>query len=86
MYGLEICAAAGLPTGTIHPILARFEGLGWLTSHWEDADPHEKGRPRRRYYRLTPDGIVQARDALATAHTQVARISAARRGLLGGTA
>ena len=25
MYGLEICEAAGLPSGTIHPILGRFE-------------------------------------------------------------
>jgi len=28
MYGLEICAEAGLPSGTIHPILARLAGLG----------------------------------------------------------
>ena len=25
MYGLQICQAAGLPSGTIHPILARLE-------------------------------------------------------------
>ena len=36
MYGLEICTEAGLPSGTIHPILARLEGLGWLESRWED--------------------------------------------------
>ena len=30
MYGLQICEAAGLPSGTIHPILARLERLGWL--------------------------------------------------------
>lgn len=29
MYGLEICAAAGLPSGTIRPILARLERFGW---------------------------------------------------------
>ncbi len=39
MYGLEICEAAGLPSGTIHPILGRFEKLGWLESRWEDAQP-----------------------------------------------
>ena len=27
-YGLEICAEAGLPSGTIHPILARLENVG----------------------------------------------------------
>ena len=26
MYGLQICQAAELPSGTIHPILARLEG------------------------------------------------------------
>jgi SNF2 family DNA or RNA helicase/DNA-binding PadR family transcriptional regulator len=67
MYGLQICEAAGLPSGTIHPILARFEGLGWLESRWEDISPNEKGRPRRRYYRLTEDGAEEARVALAQA-------------------
>ena len=56
MYGLQICQQAGLPSGTIHPILARLEALGWLRSYWEDADPQEEGRPRRRYYKLTDDG------------------------------
>ncbi|MEV0821932.1 PadR family transcriptional regulator [Nonomuraea rubra] len=74
MYGLEICNSAGLPTGTIHPILARFEGLGWLESRWEESDPHKQGRPRRRYYRLTPDGIELARDALARAYTKVTQL------------
>ena len=57
MYGLQICTAAGLPSSTVHPILARLDDLGWLESRWEDEDPCEKGRreqgrPRRRYYRL----------------------------------
>ena len=69
-YGLQICTAAGLPSGTIHPILARLEGLGWLESRWEDADPRQEGRPRRRYYRLTPDGTERARLALASTRTK----------------
>lgn len=69
LYGLQVCAEAGLPTGTIHPILARLESAGWLESRWEDVDPHECGRPRRRYYRLSPDGAARARDALARAAT-----------------
>ena len=71
MYGLQICQAAGLPSGTIHPILARLEGLGWLESRWEDAVPQEEGRPRRRYYRLTRDGAELARIALAQATVSV---------------
>ncbi|WP_113705385.1 PadR family transcriptional regulator [Nonomuraea lactucae] len=86
MYGLEICAVAGLPTGTIHPILARFEGLGWLTSRWEEGDPHEQGRPRRRYYRLTPDGMEKARQALANAQNKVAHLQHMRGRLAGGAA
>jgi DNA-binding PadR family transcriptional regulator len=71
MYGLEICAAAGLQPDTIHPILARFEEIGWLESCFEDVDPREVGRPRRRYYRFTSDGIEQARIAVAQARTKV---------------
>jgi len=72
LYGLQIGKAAGLATGTIHPILARLEGLGWLDSHWEDIDPAAEGRPRRRYYRLSADGAEQARHALATARHPIA--------------
>jgi PadR family transcriptional regulator, regulatory protein PadR len=74
MYGLQVCTEAGLPSGTIHPILARLEKLGWLESHWEDIKPEVEGRPRRRYYRLTEDGAERARIALAQATTSVSTI------------
>ena len=75
MYGLQICEQAGLPSGTIHPILARLENEhGWLTSRWEDIRPEDEGRPRRRYYRLTEDGAERARIALAQATTSVAAL------------
>jgi PadR family transcriptional regulator PadR len=65
-YGLQLCAETGLPSGTIYPIVARLEQLGWLESSWEDPGEHiAEGRPRRRYYRLTDDGAVQAHGALA---------------------
>jgi DNA-binding PadR family transcriptional regulator len=75
MYGLEICAAAGLPSGTIHPILARMERLGWMASRWEDVNARAEGRPRRRYYKMTEDGAERARIALAQAATSAAAIS-----------
>jgi PadR family transcriptional regulator PadR len=75
LYGLEICQAAELPSGTVHPILARFEGLGWLESRWEDIDPRDEGRPQRRYYRLTSQGVEHARLALARARRPIARPS-----------
>jgi PadR family transcriptional regulator, regulatory protein PadR len=83
MYGLQICQAAGLPSGTIHPILARFEALGWLESQWEDVSPQEEGRPRRRYYRLTEGGAERARIALAQATTSVSAIGLPTRPLGG---
>jgi DNA-binding PadR family transcriptional regulator len=83
-YGLELCEAAGLPSGTIHPILARLEGMGWLESRWEDVDPTQAGRPRRRYYRLTSDGAERARTALSSARTPLSGLPGWRPGLAGG--
>jgi PadR family transcriptional regulator PadR len=34
----------------------RFEKEGLLTSEWEEADPQQEGRPRRRLYRITGAG------------------------------
>jgi PadR family transcriptional regulator, regulatory protein PadR len=68
LYGVEIGAAAELPSGTVHPILARLEGLGWVTSRWEDIDPRVEGRPARRYYKVDADGAEAARNALAKAY------------------
>src|SRR3954454_16104011 len=69
MYGLELGELAELASGTVHPILARLERCGWVESRWEQRDPHEIGRPRRRYYRLTPDGVVYAGRALGRVRT-----------------
>jgi PadR family transcriptional regulator len=83
-YGLEICKAVGYPAGTVHPLLYKFEDLGWLESRFEEIDPSDAGRPKRRYYRLTPDGAEFARDALARVrkpHQQTVRL---RPGLAGG--
>ena len=85
-YGLQICTQAGLPSGTIHPILARLEGLGWLESRWEDIDSRKEGRPRRRYYRLTTDGAEQARVALAQATSPVSTIAGLQPKPAGGMA
>lgn len=86
MYGLQLCEQAGLPSGTIHPILARLEGLGWVESYWEDIDTRAEGRPRRRYYKLTEDGAERARIALAQATTRVSDLPGLRPRPAGGQA
>jgi len=61
-YGLEMAKAAGLPSGTIYPILARLEREGWVESEREDIiDASAAGRRPRRYYRLTGEGAHVAR-------------------------
>jgi len=75
-YGLEICRETGLPTGSIYPILARLEASRLAASEWEDIDEAAAKRRRRRHYRLTPDGVEFASNAVAdAAHS----LSSARR-------
>src|SRR5215468_12620632 len=82
-YGLQLCEVTGLPSGTIYPILARLEQLGWVESTWEEPSRHvAEGRPRRRYYRLTGAGAGQARQALARVRRPGGR---PRYGLITGT-
>ncbi len=56
-FGLDMMDATGLPSGTVYPTLARMEDRAFLESEWEaEETARAEGRPRRRYYRLTPDG------------------------------
>jgi PadR family transcriptional regulator PadR len=67
LYGLGISEETGLLPGTAYPILLRLEREGWVTSRWEEIDPHTEKRPARRYYRLTASGATQASAASAGA-------------------
>lgn len=64
LSGADIWDMTKIGAGSRYPILARLEDAGWLTSRWEELDPTEAGRPRRRYYRLTMKGQAWARSAL----------------------
>ena len=70
-YGLELMKATGLPSGSLYPVLGRLERAGWLRSRREQIDPAVEGRPPRRYYELTPDGLAEARTELAALAEQV---------------
>jgi PadR family transcriptional regulator PadR len=85
-YGGEIGRAAGLPSGTVTPILARLENARILTSRVEEVDPSQAGRPRRKYYAFTPDGAERARDHLARAYVPSSGAGVHRPGLAGGLA
>jgi len=57
VYGLDIVQHVGLPSGTVYPLLRRFERAGLVASSWET--PEEafgNRRPQRRNYRLTDQG------------------------------
>lgn len=70
-YGYELMQVTGFPSGKLYPIVARLQAAGWLIKEKEDIDPSEVGRPPRRMYRLSPDGIQAARLELAALSEQL---------------
>ena len=65
-FGFDIMEVTKLPSGTIYPALRRLEALELVTSDWEkNLQARKEGRPRRRYYELTPAGKAQLREAEA---------------------
>jgi DNA-binding PadR family transcriptional regulator len=64
-YGMEIMRLTGQPSGTLYPILAKFERSGWLSVGREDIDPKVEGRPARRFYRIAGSAVPVARSQLA---------------------
>ena len=62
--GADIIRSCGLASGTIYPLLLRFERGGLVESHWEEGAPSELGRPRRRFYRITANGMAAAQRSM----------------------
>jgi PadR family transcriptional regulator PadR len=69
LTGANIHERTGILSGTLYPILIRFRDAGWVKDRWEDDDPAELGRPKRRYYRLTAAGQKAHQRAEAKAAT-----------------
>jgi PadR family transcriptional regulator, regulatory protein PadR len=65
LHGFALAKAAGRPTGSVYVILNRLEEAGMVDSYWEPVNTQNEGRPRRRFYRLNPDGLGAARQILA---------------------
>ena len=68
LWGLALCKKLQMPTGTIYPLLARLESLGWVVSSWESEG--DRVGPRRKYYSLTSDALAETEVVLANAKLQ----------------
>jgi PadR family transcriptional regulator, regulatory protein PadR len=75
-YGYDLMKAAKLPSGTLYPMLARLQQEGLVDSEWEAQRQDAGGRPPRKYYRLTGEGLRIAR--LELAHSSSAAAVPAR--------
>jgi DNA-binding PadR family transcriptional regulator len=79
-YGYDLMKAARLTSGTLYPMLARLQQQGVVESEWESPQHDAEGRPPRKYYRLTGEGLRVTRLELAKARppARSARRSAVR--------
>lgn len=59
-YGFELMQRCGISSGSLYPILIRLERAGWIVGQHEEIDTSAQGRPARKYYTLTPEGVVSA--------------------------
>jgi PadR family transcriptional regulator, regulatory protein PadR len=75
-YGYDLMKAAGLSSGTLYPMLARLHDQGLVTAAWETQAGDAGGRPPRKYYQLTGEGVRVARLELARASASVPASSA----------
>jgi PadR family transcriptional regulator PadR len=64
LHGWAIMKGVNRAGPTVYGVLDRLEDAGWITGRMEERNPHP-GRPPRRFYRLTPDGIARAEQILA---------------------
>jgi len=78
-YGLEIVAETDLPSGTVYPTLGRLRRKGLVKARWERQErADDEGRPRRRYYELTPEGARVLRKGVERIRGIASELGAAR--------
>jgi PadR family transcriptional regulator PadR len=69
--GAEISKITKLGSGTMYPLLQRLEIAEWIEGDWENVEPSEVGRPKRRLYKLTRSGQIAASKEMAQYQTSV---------------
>jgi len=75
-HGYGIAKGTGLKSGTLYPALIRLADRGLVEARW--GDEQAAGRPRRHLYRLIPDGLAIATQALTQARPAAEATAAAR--------
>jgi PadR family transcriptional regulator, regulatory protein PadR len=65
LAGADLIRLTGLASGSLYPVLVALEQLGILESRWELDEPRDLRRPRRRLYKLTAAGELEARETAA---------------------
>jgi PadR family transcriptional regulator, regulatory protein PadR len=74
--GAEISKITKIGSSTMYPLLQRLEIAKWIEGEWEDVDPSEVGRPKRRLYKLTRSGQAAALKELAQYQTSAPGVPA----------
>jgi len=64
LHGWAIMKATARSGPTVYQVLERLTEAGWVDAKWEAMHP-EPGKPRRRFYRLTPAIVPAARALLS---------------------
>src|ERR1035441_2393229 len=72
LHGWAIMKQTKRSGPTVYGVLDRLEDCGWIAGHWEELGP-EESRPRRRFYRMTPEGEAGGRVLLEQRRPQVLR-------------
>jgi len=54
-HGYDLCREAEVKSGTLYPLLIRWEAQGYLSAEWRESEG--AARPPRHVYRLTPAGV-----------------------------
>ena len=64
-YGFDVIDHTGLASGTVYPALSTLVRKKLVESRWEnEGAAHSDGRPRRKYYRVTAEGMEALREAM----------------------